>query len=60
MRVEQIDARCDRCGDVADRLVPYPHPITYYRRAIDKPWLCLNCLRIVKEKWWANRLKEPV
>ncbi len=49
------DADCDRCGKHADELHAFKlsNSITYYKRVIEKPWLCLKCFRIEKNKWWA-------
>ena len=54
MRVEMLNASCDRC----QKVVPVCHPfklavsIVFRGRTIEHPWLCPTCIMQEKKKWW--------
>lgn len=52
--IEMLNSPCDRCGKQSERLHPFrwAERITYRRRVIEKPWLCIVCLVIEKRKLW--------
>ena len=55
-RIELLDSPCDRCGKQSDRLHPFKlsESITYRKREIAHPWLCVRCFLVEKEKWWKS------
>ena len=67
MIITQADADCDRCGQHTrddaspySRLYPFKlaETITYRRRVIRFPWLCVKCMMTEKNKWWKARRAE--
>jgi hypothetical protein len=57
MRATLVNEDCDRCGKTAPELHPFKlSEVIHYRgKVIEKPWLCVRCLRIQKTKLW----KQP-
>ena len=57
LTVTMWDAPCDRCGQQTSELRPFKlsEVITFREKEILHPWLCLNCFKIEKLKWWEAR-----
>ncbi len=55
--VTMLNARCDRCRRQTQELHPFKlsEVITFRKKEIQSPWLCLRCMKIEKEKWWKAR-----
>ena len=47
---------CDRCTVIGEcRPFKLSEVITFRKKEIRHPWLCLNCFKIEKRKWWEAR-----
>ena len=53
--IKIVDGNCDRCNKHAE-LRPYKwSKVIYKNKQIFKPWLCLTCFKIEKEKAWKEK-----